>query len=404
MMPGNIGHKATEIQAGNEGPVESKKVVYLGSMVWNFILRQRSNRFFSGRLIFGEQEGQPFSGRNLFSITTLGLLLLLLVGCGGSDKEEKEEVNPDHTQTCSCTEKKNIPSSLDGTGFPTHRDVRGLLMATRFATLEELKTVIEIEYFHDTTLADTVAMRHGRVMLTHCSDGIQVTSELKSGVSEGDIKKARDGSVWKKMGLGYDTPFGIRNRRDLQKVYILSRRRPNLYGAGDPAFFDLAETSVANINTPHLAFRNPRDTTEKGYLNTFNHVTAQAFITTMFSEDMADFVADVHERHHMPELIIGKFTEKQLTDPDKNPVDNYVDIINNEWGQELGKDLKEKHQITSATIWTPELLATYLNDLQSYYSWALQIGFKPYRPEDEVVTQFAEKINIVMKGVSLKVR
>jgi hypothetical protein len=42
-------------------------------------------------------------------------------------------------------------------------------------------------------------------------------------------------------------------------------------------------------------------------------------------------------------------------------------------------------------------LANYLNDLQSYYSWAFQIGFEPFRPEDELVARFSKKINAVMK-------
>ena len=79
-------------------------------------------------------------------------------------------------------------------------------------------------------------------------------------------------------------------------------------------------------------------------------------------------------------------------------MDNYVDLINNEWGQELGKQLKEKYNIDRETNWTPELLANYLNDLQSYYSWAFQIGFEPFRPEDDVVRRFSDKINIVMQG------
>ena len=68
---------------------------------------------------------------------------------------------------------------------------------------------------------------------------------------------------------------------------------------------------------------------EKGYLNTFNHITAQAFMTSIFSERLADFIADVHELYNMPELITGDFTEQQLADFENGPVDNYVDMINN---------------------------------------------------------------------------
>ena len=80
-------------------------------------------------------------------------------------------------------------------------------------------------------------------------------------------------------------------------------------------------------------------------------------------------------------------------------IDNYVDIINNEWGQELGNVLKKKYNISSETYWTPILLANFLNDIQSYYSWAFHIGFKPFRAEDEMVIRFSDKINLVMNNV-----
>jgi hypothetical protein len=121
-------------------------------------------------------------------------------------------------------------------------------------------------------------------------------------------------------------------------------------------------------------------------------------MTSIFSEDLADFVADVHERHNLPELISGIFTPHQLNDLKDGPVDNYLDLINNEWGQELGKTLRAKYNLCRNTQWTPELLANYLNDIQSYYSWTFWIGFKPFRPDDEMVVRFAGKINKVLSS------
>ena len=54
--------------------------------------------------------------------------------------------------------------------------------------------------------------------------------------------------------------------------------------------------------------------------------------------------------------------------------------------------------IDRETHWTPELLANYLNDIQTYYSWAYGIGFSPFRPSDEVVVKFSRKLNMVMEG------
>lgn len=270
--------------------------------------------------------------------------------------------------------------------------MRGALLGSRFASFEELKSVIQIEY-------DSTGPGNYVVRVRHCSGGREVIAVLETGISQGDISKARyGGTVGDRFALLYGCPYAIRNRKDLEKIYTLSRWRPELFGEGDLAFYDIAKSSAGHINTPDMAIKNVRDSTEKGYLNTFNHITAQAFITTCFSEELADFIGDTHERYRHPELITGKFTEKQIADLGEGPVDNYVDIINNEWGQEIGKQLKEKYGINCKTTWTPELLANYLNDLQGYYSWAFQIGFEPFRPEDEIVVRFSIKINAVMIG------
>lgn len=290
----------------------------------------------------------------------------------------------------------------DTTNVTDFNTVRGALLGTRFTSFEALKSVIQIEYGTDPIHSDSTAPENTIVRVRHCSSGKTVTSVLEKGIGEGDFLKAfnarRSGAVWKNFSLLFRCPYAVRNRGDLEKIHALSRWKPEVFGEGDLAFFDIAKSSVAHINTPDLAFINPRDSTEKGYLNSFNHITAQAFITTCFSEELADFIADVHERYRHPELISGKFTEVQLTDLEEGPVDNYVDIINNEWGQELGKQLKQKYGINRETDWPPELLANYLNDLLSYYSWAFQIGFEPYKPEDAEVLRFSNKMDAVMKG------
>ncbi len=310
----------------------------------------------------------------------LALLSILLVGCN-----QAPDMKLDSSGTCACTAAVDD----DSTSTAGYKIMKGALLGSRFTSLEDLKSVIRIEY--DSTAPGSYVVR-----VRHCSDGREVTAVLSTGISQGDISKARyEGTVWERFAILFRCPYAVMNRTDLERIYTLSRWRPE---KGDLAFFDIAKSSADNINTPDLAFRNARDSTEKGFLNSFNHITAQAFITSCFSEDLADFIADSHERYRHPELITGKFTEEQISDLDEGPVDNYVDLINNEWGQEIGKQLKEKYQINRQTNWTPELLANYLNDLQSYYSWAFQIGFEPFRPEDEEVLSFSNKIEEVMKG------
>jgi len=324
------------------------------------------------------------------------VLLILFVGCKQSTSNI---LTLDQARNSECDFlKKSVEKGIvsdESSGLNVGKDtlnnvhftIREALLLTKFKSFDELKTVIQIEY---------VKKEKPLVLITHCSEGREVTSVLKSGISEKDFMKARAGGFWDKVLLLINSPYAVFNRKKMLKVYYLARRMDDKFGAGDPAFYDLAETTMANISREDLAFINDKDLTEKGYINTFNHITAQVFMTSLFSEKLADFIADSHERAAMPELITGKFTEDQITDLKNGPIDNYVDIINNEWGQELGKLLKQKYNISEQTYWTPQLLTNYLNDIQRYYSWAFQMGFKPYREEDEVVIKFSNKLNVVI--------
>lgn len=275
---------------------------------------------------------------------------------------------------------------------------KGALLLTRFKSLEEFKEVIAIEYAIE--LGDSNRSELGRpeVKLEYRSGGVVITSVLKDGISQADFLKVRNGSLWGKMLLGLKCPYALLHKSELTSIEHLSRRRPPIFGKGDVAFYDLAETMVGQISDEDLLNMSCEDISEKGYLNTFNHITAQAFMTSIFSEDLADFIADVHELYNMPALINGNFTEEQLADFENGPVDNYLDMINNEWGQELGKVLGKKYGIDRHTVWTAQLLRDYLNDIQLYQSWAFQIGFKPFRSTDSVVIQFAGKLNTVLSA------
>jgi len=266
---------------------------------------------------------------------------------------------------------------------------KGVLLTTRFNSFEEFKKEVQVEYSKD---------EKSWVRITQNSNNQIVSSILKSGVKESDIVAIRDGGLIGKIKLVLTAPYFVTNRNDILRVYMLTRRRHRIFGGGDIAFFDIAKTMMRNINSADLRNIPEEDLSEKGYINTFNHANSQALMTAIFSEQLADFIADTHERSNMPELITGKFTDVQIADIKNGPVDNYVDIINNEWGQELGKLLGKKYQISRKTVWTPELLVNFLNDLQSYYSWVFQIGFEPFKSSDDLIIRFSKKINKVMKS------
>lgn len=271
---------------------------------------------------------------------------------------------------------------------------RGALLLTRFSSFEDFREVVHIEY-EGGALEGNV--KNSRVRLTHICGNKSVHSLLKKGVSERDFVRARDSGFWARVSLVFRSPYSIWNRKRLSKMYALSRRRGAVFGEGDVAFYDLAESMTDHIVSYDKELLSPQDLSDKGFINTFNHVIAQAFITSIYSEKLADFIADSHERKAMPELITGVFTEEQLSDVENGPTDNYLDIINNEWGQELGKQLQEQFKVSHKTTWNPELLSAYLNEMQQYFSWSFEIGFNPFSPTDEVVIRFSEKINVVME-------
>jgi hypothetical protein len=311
--------------------------------------------------------------------TLLLLLCIIVLACNDSPEQNK--------QSCTCE------SDAD------NRFGRGALLATRFPSFDSLKSVIQIEYVPGAKPADSTAAPNRLVRVRHCSAGKEVLSVLEAGISQGDIMKARGKNAFNnqlKVLLG--SPFAVASRKDMEIVLCLSRWSLELFGEGDQAFFDMAKLMVSHINTPDLAILTPRDSTEKGFQNTFNHITAQALMTSCFSEELADFIGDSHELYRLPELVSGNFTMAQISNLEDGAVDNYVDLINNEWGQELGKQLKSRYKIHRYTRWTPELLANYLNDLQSYFSWAFQIGFEPCRPSDEPVQRFSHKLDVLLSG------
>ena len=305
------------------------------------------------------------------------LVAFLLTGCDSVEENRETQIS-----------KERLEESFTDAAFEL--GMRGALLASRFETLEDLKQVVSLQYFPKTgEEGDSL------VIISMVNNGVVVTSTLAAGISEADLAAAASGSMTTKVSVGLSSGFGVRNRNLLSQVVWLSRRRQIVFGEGDPAFYDLAASMVEHIVDLDAACLVERDSSEKGYLNTFNHIIAQAFFTTLYSEEFADFVADVHERRTMPELISGQFTEEQLSDPITNPVDNYVDILNNEFGQELGKRLKSKFGIEPTTEWTPQLLASYLNELVLHFRRALFIEISPYSEEDIMVRRFASKLNVI---------
>ena len=269
------------------------------------------------------------------------------------------------------------------------------LLATDYSSLEDFSSVVSISYLGEGKDSFT-----GTVKLSYLDNDQLVTSELTDGVTQGDISEAHKGSVWDKLVLATRSPYAVWNRKDLSKIYMLARVRPTLFGEGDVAFYDLAEASMRNILPVNGAFHNFRDSLEKGYINTFNHITAQSLITALYNEEIAEYLSTVHERYAMPQLVSGLFTKEQLFDTLNFPVDNYVDIINNEIGQELGKHLKFKYGITEDTKWTAAFLCQFLNKVQAYYSNSFNVTITPFKEDDVLIVRFSNKVEAIKSAKS----
>jgi len=285
--------------------------------------------------------------------------------------------------------------SSDNCTFPKVR----ALMASRFKTLDEFREVVGISYINTKMNSDSMPVKGQSVVLTYVDRADTINNILDFGVTQGDMIKVRDGSYSNRAKFAIFEPYSVANRVELNEIYKLARRRPRLFGVGDVAFYDLALASVSNIRHHNESYKSEEDSSEKGYVNTYNHITAQALITTLYGVRIADYIADLHERYAMPHLLTGKFSVDELTNPNKNAVDNYVDLINNKIGQELGLALRDKHKITQSTVWTSNLLANYLNEIQSYYSYSFGVGHKPFPQDHPTLEMMARKINKMREGV-----
>jgi len=180
---------------------------------------------------------------------------------------------------------------------------RGALLSTRFQSLDELREVLDISYSSVSHHPYIVNDQTQVVRVYHRSAGSEVCSILKAGMSERELSYAQRNGFSSKLLIAVSSWKTLGSRHELSCIFDLAKKRKALYGESDVAFFHLAEEMACHIDA-HDAARLPLgDFTEKGFLNTFNHRTAQANLTTPFSADFAIFVAELHERKTLPELI-----------------------------------------------------------------------------------------------------
>ena len=150
------------------------------------------------------------------TLRVLPLLAILLIGCN----QDHDITNSNNDGECACNSMAREDS--------TYNSGRGALLGSRFSSFEALKSVIQIEY-GGSIASDSTATANCYVRLRHCCNGRSVVNILAAGTSQGDILKARDGSIWDGVILLFHCPYAIMIRKDLGNIYNLSSVALNNY-------------------------------------------------------------------------------------------------------------------------------------------------------------------------------
>jgi RHS repeat-associated protein len=249
-------------------------------------------------------------------------------------------------------------------------DLDGLepLVASDFETLSQLKKNLKLEYCYDVVDSKEVY----QVTVSQNFWGIHQQHIL---TENGGPKQTELETFWGKASYAASHPG---NALVLNKINNLSLRKNN---DQKMAFQDIANTLKANLSKGEA-----RGTID----NTFLHVAGQSFITTLFGEGYADLSGDIHERDHKS-LLTGNIQAGVDT---QKAIDNYSDIINNQWGQRWGEAISKDLGITKDTEWTNDLTSKYLNALQDKISKGMGVKFdKSFKESDNFVKKTTEFIN-----------
>ena len=92
----------------------------------------------------------------------------------------------------------------------------------------------------------------------------------------------------------------------------------------------------------------------KRYRNQYTHIFGQSVIAAMYGEDFAKFSGDIHERRKNSKKEVNIFKAKFANYMEK---DAYVDLINNEYGRQLGIQIAKELGIEKEKAWTNQQTA-----------------------------------------------
>jgi RHS repeat-associated protein len=249
-------------------------------------------------------------------------------------------------------------------------DLDGLepLVASDFKTLDQLKKNLKLEYCYDLVDDEKVY----QVTVSQSFWGINHSNVL---LENGGPKQSELRTFAGMVKYSANHPG---NALVLNKVRNMSYKAEN---DQKHSFQDIATALKGNL----------KNTVRDGSTvdNTFLHVAGQSFITVLFGEGYADVAGDAHERDHKA-LMTGDMTGQKMN----LVIDNYADMINNEWGQRWGAAIAKDLGITKDTEWTDALTSKYMNALQDKITKGMGLKFKQtFKESDDFVKKTTEFIN-----------
>jgi RHS repeat-associated protein len=289
-------------------------------------------------------------------------------------------------ETATASGKSRYEAFANSPEGKTDPDGHKPKIANDYRDLAALKKSVDITYTPSGRFSSASVAVSDKAK---ASIGTNTLSESNPGQAQ--LKKAAAGDWGDKLSFAASNPRAALYRNDLEKIEKLAFVKKNSSGT---ALGHIADEMVGHLATkpsgPTVMIGKDKVTMVDATKNMVLHVFGQAVITTLLGRGAADYAGDLHERDQ-PSLISGKIAKTE----ERQAIDNYSDMVNNLYGQDIGERVSAKLGITSSTVWNAKLTAKYLNAVED--AIAKEMGWKmtPFSAGDAEVKKFTSLLNEV---------